>query len=204
MVSRQGCSLAKADLGIVKWPTLIRTKEGNTRRRLLTEGRKPTKKAIGSVSKVRGKDQKQGPGKMNQAAPPPNVRDLSEGSLTSNPSVASHREVEKMQEPVSISLVPGPSASSSGPPGSRPDMIGTEERLYLESLNRFESVLRDPLHTPTSLYDAILELRAIMSREAGVVSTLNLVVEGRKKMMRNLCARLEQQANALEGERAAA
>ena len=203
MVSRQGCSLGKLDLGIAKWPTLTKTKEGNTRRRLLAGPRRSVKKAIRSIPQENGKEPQQGSGKKSLVPSPVDAPNRSEGSVGSNSSVASHREVEKNQEPVSASLVPEPPTSSSDPPGPRPEIIGTEERLYFEHLNRFEDVLRDPLHTPTSLHNAMLELRAIMSREAGVIATLNLMVEGRKKMMRSLCARLEQQTNVLERERAA-
>jgi len=132
------------------------------------------------------------------AAPAMSVKSHSEDSVvsfTDDPIPATTRD-RRRGEASSL----GPSVSA-GPAQGSPSMSSSRDLIgAFESFSFVDAALLDPDRTSTSLANAAIRLRATMSNDDGILSTLTMVVGERKRTMEKLLTRILREADRLDAD----
>jgi hypothetical protein len=116
------------------------------------------------------------------------VRKRTRASKASTPSVSASATPDP---------IPGPSLSGHGTFSEVPSLMwsaptGRTEHIFLESMKRYEDLLRNPGdRSISSLSMAMAEIEAMQSRERGHLAVLISLVEARSTMMDAVLERLE-------------
>ena len=132
------------------------------------------------------------------AAPAMSVKNHSEGSVVSfadDPIPATTRDRRRGEALLlgpSVSVGPAQGSSSMSAPR---DLVGA-----FDSFSFVDAVLQDPDRTSTSLANAAIRLRATMSSDDGILSTLTMVAGERKRTMEKLLTRILVEADRLDAD----
>ena len=200
-----GCSFVNRDWGVVEWPQIVKTAEGDERRAALRE------------EKRRGNQKKQKEAEVIVTA-------VSEGSTTSGPSTRARTRRKQVN---TAGLAPHPLESTpeaAGPPPTSPPtlapstspLIGTTptpftsyssnshaywneaaqhlEMISYEDLSWFDEISssKSPL-TLVAAREAISQLEAARVREQGMIDAMTTLVSARRNV-------IDSMIEAMEGE----
>jgi hypothetical protein len=185
-----GCPFRDRTFGVVGFPTLLATEEGNRRRaKQNVQKRKSVQslkeRGLGTASTGRTR----GASTRKLVVPSISIRSHSEGSVPASETFATFSE----------NKAPQPNTSIFSSPGLPFRVIGHEERVFLYDAGQMAQILTDPARTAEALLAAIAKVRSLASREESEASSLLQQVEDRRLIWEQLTAKLEGALEAMAG-----
>jgi len=181
MNNRVGCSFGQSHWGILRFPEVTVTPEGDARR-----------------VKYSTKTKKEKSKRQRLVVPPVTTRSRSEGSVASYPEdpffATGRSETHGGILNLGLSLSMAPPQRSAGASGSR-DIV-----VALDSFSFVDAALQDPDRTSTTLANAAIRLQIAMSNDEGASSTLSMVVSERRLAMEKLLRRVRREADRFDDD----
>lgn len=204
--SRQGCSFVNFSWPIDQWPSIFKTKEGDSRRAAnATAKRELTRKKVALSAPVLAKSRSEGSSSRPVRKLRTPVRFQDDTALSSISSAIPEPPATQEAFPVVddsrgtvVRYLPGPSSVSPVPINWYAPSEGRSELLFVEGLARFEKGLSDPNRTRTSIGTLLSELAGTKVRESNQLAILEQMVTSRRPLIDELLVRLEREMVALK------